>query len=321
MNYSTFPILRCLAFGLLFAPVAAYAALPPDVLAKNRWTQVTRADYDVALARVPAKMRFEFSMSPKRVQDLLNNLLLNKTLAAQGAAHGAKPAPSFGKDTTSGEPAERELAEAELKRIEADASQSFDSNRAGFEQKAREIYQVDPESYRTPEEARVSDIAVLIKDRGDDAARKRAGEARAKIAAGADFATVAREYSDDPTTKQKGGALPFVSAKRLAPSFAKAVFSLKPGELSEPIKAPMAYHIVRVEERRPSRLQSFEEVHQSIMDKLRASYVKEQRDQRIQSIYQDPTLETNQPAIDALVTSVDPERLKSPPAAVTPPSK
>ena len=86
---------------------------------------------------------------------------------------------------------------------------------------------------------RLSDIAVAIKGRGDDAARVRAEDARRRVMAGEDFAAVAREYSDDPTTKDKGGALPFVTEKGLAPAYAKAVFALsKIGEVSMPIKAP-----------------------------------------------------------------------------------
>ena len=46
--------------------------------------------------------------------------------------------------------------------------------------------------------------------------------------------------------------MPFVSAKQLAPEFAKGVFALKTvGEISEPIKGPAAWHVVRLDERHP----------------------------------------------------------------------
>jgi peptidyl-prolyl cis-trans isomerase C len=265
--------------------------------------ELTRADYDAALGKVPEKLRWEFATSPKRIQDLLNGLLLNKTLAAQARAHGV------GSDAFAKGPAdqsERALADAELKRIGDAAGRDFDARKKEFEAKAREIYLIDPGKYKRPEEVRFSDIAVAIKDRGDDAARKRVEEARQRLLAGADFATVAREYSDDPKAKDNGGAMPLVSAKRLAPEFAKGVFALaKVGAISEPIKGPAAWHVVRLDERRPAGIQSFDEVRDGIMKTLRDRYIAQARDLRIQEVYRDPDLRINQPAIDALVNRVD----------------
>ena len=297
----------CCAVSLATTVPAEHGAdLPPNVLAKNRWMELTRGDYDAALAKVPEKLRWEFATSPKRLQDLLNGMLVTKTLAAQAHAHGAKPVPVRGKGPAAD--ADRAMAAAELQRIAADAGKSFDANRQAYEAKAREIYDLDREKFRAPEEIRLSDIAIGVKDRGDDAALARAREARARVAAGADFAAVAREYSDDATTREKGGALPFVSRKALAPSYASAVFALtKIGEVPEPIKGPAAYHVVRLEERRAARVKSFEEVRESIMQAQRVKYAEEQRDQRIRAIHADPELQINQPAIDALVNPIDPK--------------
>ena len=270
---------------------------------------LTRADYDAALKKLPENMRWEFATSPKRIQDLLNGLLLNKTLAAQARAHG------LGGDAFAKDPAadpERALADAELKRIDEASGATFDAKKADFEAKAREQYMVDRDKYTRPEEVRFSDIAVAIKGRGEDAAHKRVEEARQRLLAGADFATVAREYSDDPKVKENGGAMPFVSAKQLAPEFAKGVFALKTvGEISEPIKGPAAWHVVRLDERRPAGVKPFDEVRDSIMKTLRDRYIAQQRELRIQSIYRDPDLQINQPAIDALVNKVDPTQAEA----------
>jgi hypothetical protein len=316
MNRTLFSIPFWLGACLLLGAAPSHAELPPDVLAKNRWMELTRADFDTALKRVPPKMRFEFTTSPKRVQDMLNSLLVTKTLAAQARAHGTRATASLGPNATAAATSDAALANAELKRIEADANATFDAQKAAFEARAQEFYKLNPNDYRTPEAVRLSDISVLIKDRGDGAARQRAIEARARIVAGADFAAVAREYSDDASTRDKGGALPFVTAKDLAPDYAKAVFAMQGiGEISQPIKAPSAYHVVRLEERRPSRLRSFEEVHDAIMQGLRERHVAEQRDLRIRAIHADPQIQVNQPAIDALVTRVDPKLFGKKPEA------
>lgn len=305
------PFLSLVLAACACASVAIAADLPPDVLAKSRWMELTRADYERAVSRVPENLRFEFSTSRRRVQGILNNLLVQKTLAAQARAHGTRPATPFEKGADAN--SDRALAGAELQRIESEAAKAFDAQKASFEAKARELYALDKSKYRAPEEVRISDIAIAIKDRGEEAALVRAREARQRIAGGADFATVAREYSDDPTTRDKGGALPFVNARALTPDYAKSVFALRSvGELSEPIKAPSAYHVVRLEERRPERTRTFEEVRDSIMSDLQKRYVAEQRELRIKAIHADPELQLNQPAINALVNRIDPELMKPP---------
>lgn len=291
---------------------AAFATdLSPDVLVKSRWMELTRADYDRAVSNVPDKYRTEFSANPTRVKDVLNALLVTKTLAAQARAHGTRPAEVGPKGVGTAE--ERALAAGELARIENDAAHDFDAKKDAFEAKARETYDLDRDKYRASEEIRFSDIAIEIKDRGEDAARARALEARARLVGGEDFAKVAHEYSDDATTRDKGGALPFVTRNRLAKVYADGVFALKNvGEISQPIKAPSAYHIIRLDERHPERQLTFAEVRDRIMQSLRQRYVTEQRDLRISAINTDTTLEVNQPAIDALVTHIDPEAVSTP---------
>ena len=305
--------LRSFALSLLASlfigtSCAIAADLPPDVLLKSRWIELTHADFERALTRVPKKLRSDFTTSPKRVQMMLDNLVVMKTLAAQAKAHGTRPVPVS--PNPDNDP-DRALAAGELARIQNDAERTFDEQKAAFEAKAREKYAVDRKAYVAPPAVRLSDIAIEIKDRGEAAALARAKEARSRIVAGDDFAKVAREYSDDATTRDKGGALPFVTRKQLAKEYADGAFALtRVGEISEPIKAPSAYHVVRLEERRPERELTFDEAHDAIMADLRSKYVSEQRDLRLQAISNDDTIEVNQPAVDALVTHVDPELFK-----------
>ncbi len=72
----------------------------------------------------------------------------------------------------------------------------------------------------------------------------RAREAYEKIKAGADFAEVAKEYSDGPA-KKKGGDLGVFSSKKTVPAFSKTLMALKIGEISEPIETVFGYHIIK----------------------------------------------------------------------------
>ena len=116
-------------------------SLPPDVFAKNQWMELTRGDYDAALAKLPAKRRWDFATSPTRLRELLNGLLVTKTLAAQARAHGLDAgslASEGAKSPRRAYAVERALANAELKRIDDDAGNAFDAKKLEFEAKARE---------------------------------------------------------------------------------------------------------------------------------------------------------------------------------------
>ncbi len=86
------------------------------------------------------------------------------------------------------------------------------------------------------------------KARTDDEAKARAQELRTKIVNGADFAAVAKEESDHQASAEKGGDFGVVRKGSLPPSLETAVFSLKPQEISEPIKEGPGYYVFRLEE-------------------------------------------------------------------------
>lgn len=65
---------------------------------------------------------------------------------------------------------------------------------------------------------------------------------------GADFATLAKKYSTDTGSKDKGGELGWVKKGQMVPEFEKALFSLKKGEISQPVKSQYGYHIIQAED-------------------------------------------------------------------------
>lgn len=80
-------------------------------------------------------------------------------------------------------------------------------------------------------------------------ARGRAQKALAEARAGADFARIAASYSDAPDALE-GGALGWRSHERLPELFASALAALQPGEVSEPLRSPAGFHLLKLNERR-----------------------------------------------------------------------
>ena len=81
----------------------------------------------------------------------------------------------------------------------------------------------------------------------DEAARKKVEALAERVKKGEDFAAVAREASEDPGTKDKGGELGFFGAGVMAKPFEEAAFALKKGELSPPVRTRFGWHLIEVE--------------------------------------------------------------------------
>ena len=74
----------------------------------------------------------------------------------------------------------------------------------------------------------------------------------AKLKAGGNFAALAKQYSADPASKDKGGELGFFGHGQMVQPFDQAAFSLPVGKISQPVKSPFGYHIIQVEEKKPA---------------------------------------------------------------------
>lgn len=124
-----------------------------------------------------------------------------------------------------------------------------------------EMKKVFNEKYK--EEVKASHILVDNK--------KTADEVKAKLDKGEDFAKVAEKYSKDPGSKTKGGDLGFFGKGQMVPEFDKVAFSLKPGQVSDPVKSQFGYHIIKVVDKKNNK---FEDKKKQISEELKQQKAK-----------------------------------------------
>jgi len=186
----------------------------------------------------------------------------------------------------------RGISEDELKKgIEVDliAKNLLDDRVKGkvhiTDTQVKKFYEDKQESFKRPESFRVRHIFVayvpfdVVQNTPPEEMQEKAGEYRAaskkkieevygKIKAGGNFEGLAKQYSEDEGSAEKGGDLDFMYKGVFDPMFDKAVDGLKVGETSDIVETEFGYHIIQLMETKPPDYAPFAEVEESIQKHL-----------------------------------------------------
>lgn len=156
------------------------------------------------------------------------------------------------------------------------------------EEVARRFYQQNLDRMRRPPQVRVRHILVAVQQEAAteqrQEARKKAESLLGRLQAGADFAALARESSDDRGSREQGGMLPWLSPGESVPPFDRAAFALQPGQTSGVVESPFGFHLLRVEEKREASTVSFEEARPQIEELLSRQQARELLDRKVAAL-------------------------------------
>jgi peptidyl-prolyl cis-trans isomerase SurA len=145
-------------------------------------------------------------------------------------------------------------------------------------QEVQRYYDAHLDDYATPERYRIAHIVFAVgPDAADDqksAARSEADAVYEKIEDGADFAEMAKEYSQDASGKS-GGELGWFEPKQLVDSLREAVAGLEVGGVSAPVEGPAGIHILKLLERETASHRELSDLQGEIKDKLYAAALEE----------------------------------------------
>ncbi len=110
----------------------------------------------------------------------------------------------------------------------------------------------------------------------DKEAKAKAEKILADLKKGADFGAIAEKESACPSGKQAKGKLPPFTKGQMVPEFEKAAMALKPGQLSEVVKTPFGYHIIKLEAKNPASVMPLAQVKEAIKANLEAKALEKQ---------------------------------------------
>lgn len=286
---------RSLAIGLAalnFLTLTIAQAAEP-VLAEAGSAKVTTIDVQGDALRIPLEVRTANLHKPETVLQLTNNLIIRRALAAKAHAEGLDKDPAIQAAIRIAR--DRVLSDALFAKMDAANKPSTQA----VDKLAQANYKSNPTRFERP--AETSARHILIKAETPDAKAK-AEKILAQLKGGADFATVAREVSEDPGSATAGGELGYQPKGAMVAPFEAAVAKLeKPGDLSEPVETQFGYHIIKLEGRRPAGIRSYDEVKVVLRREVEAKALNDARLAEVQKI-QD-TVKMNKDAINAFAES------------------
>ncbi len=282
-------LIAAIAIGAAATAIAYYAEAYTGHVAKVDGARISKAEYEQQLLMTKRSyaQRFNVDFASAQGRQMENDLrtglinqLVEREIIRSEARRRAISVPDAAVAAKIAEIKKGFKSEAEFQ----DRLKGNGIDQAGFERQVRDMVEVEQVVSAITADAKVTDDEVK---RYYDQNRKmydRPQEVRArhvlvkdeitaklvqqKVKGGGDFAAIAREYSEDPGSKNDGGDLGYFGRGKMVKEFEDAAFTTPPGQLSPLVKTKFGWHLLKVEDRKAPRTQPFSEVKDEIRENL-----------------------------------------------------
>ena len=163
----------------------------------------------------------------------------------------------------------------------------------------KKYYDEHPSNFEQPEMVRASHILLSTRDPATgaelpedrkQAKRKQMEEILKRARAGEDFAKLAKEYSEDPGSKDRGGEYKFPRGK-MVPAFESTAFSLTTNQISDIVTTQFGYHIIKLYEKIPAQKIELAKVADDLKEQLKQRAIQEQLKDYIPKLMQEANVE------------------------------
>ncbi len=149
----------------------------------------------------------------------------------------------------------------------------------------QQSYSQNIAQYQSAETVHASHILLKTEGKDDAAVLKQAADVLKQAKApGADFAALAKKYSEDEGSKDKGGDLGFFAHGRMVPDFENVAFAMEPGQISDLVKTQFGYHIIKMIEKKAAVTRPLDEVRAQIQEQIATQRVEQQLAERTRAL-------------------------------------
>lgn len=262
----------CCIAGLALAGAARSAA--PEIIAKGGSTELAGADVRLLLADLPEATRKAVATDLPTLDQLVRAEIARRALVGEARSAG------LDRDAATKALLDRVRDDALLRLWVTSRVQVPAEYPSAAELQA--AYEANQSQLTPGAEYRLAQIFIAAPDGGDAQklvqALRKSSEVGGRLAAtGADFAKLAREYSEHAPSAAQGGDLGVLPENRLLPEVALAVKNLKPGDVAGPIKTTQGLHFVKLVESKPAQIPTLAQVRDQLRDALRNQREQEMR--------------------------------------------
>jgi peptidyl-prolyl cis-trans isomerase C len=147
------------------------------------------------------------------------------------------------------------------------------------EKETRIFYDNNPQFFQKPEQVRASHILIKVAADADEEtrkqARKRIEDIQQKLRQGDDFASLAKQYSECPSSKN-GGDLGVFDRNKMVKPFSDAAFSLEPGGVSDIVETQFGFHLIKVFEKMPKTKLEYKDIQERISQTMRHQKIQDE---------------------------------------------
>jgi peptidyl-prolyl cis-trans isomerase C len=248
------------------APLASLNLTPEEakkVILTVGETRITAGEFDAWVEVLPEQLR-GYARGPNRLK-FAENLVRTKLLAAEARRRQIEEKPEYQAQLQ--KHAENLLAAMAFQQITKDFNIDDATMQAYFERHRSEYERVRARHILIRFAGSPMPLPAGKKELSPDEALSKVQELRKRIAAGEDFAALAKAESYDIGSAGKGGDLDWFRRRQMVPEFEEVAFALKPGQLSDPVRSPYGFHLIRVDQRESKTL---EELRPELTKRLRA---------------------------------------------------
>ena len=232
----------------------------------------------------------------RKLKDFIAGRLQDMALADHARQRGLDTDPAI---------VGRRLVEERHDLVKAAVARFQEDERAklpDLEQLARQRYLATRQQYAVPEQIRVAHILLradveVISEEEIQQKRAKALELQSRLQAGEDFAALAREFSEESATAERGGELPRLAKKgSFVPPFEKAAWELGEGEVSGVVRTRFGFHLIKLLERKPASYKPFEEVRREVLKAVQDEILAPKRSAFVDS-FRGPSLDAKAQAL------------------------
>jgi parvulin-like peptidyl-prolyl isomerase len=244
-------------------PLPAPSMVSPDTVVVTVGDEkFTKAQFDLLLSTLPPQQQAAVQ-TPKGRREIAEKLIEILSMAQEAKAQKLDQTPKMQMQLTLA--ADQLLANSMFREWAENAKPDDAALHAYYDQHKKEWEEVKARHILIRFKGSQMPADPAKKELTQEEALAKATELRAKIMAGADFATVAKENSDDKQSGANGGDLGAFGKGQMVPEFEKEAFALPVGDVSQPVKSAFGYHIIKVESH---GAKPFDDVKANIMKKL-----------------------------------------------------